>query len=372
MSKDLIVISEKEENIKRLKTISTLAGYNLFVGNELQDAVKMIERFLPLAIIIVDEDEAKTEVYIKEIKRQLPLIPIIIMLETKDHQKRERYLLSGIYDVIEQPWTEIALSTTLHSLEIKAIQNKEFSNQIKKSSYKNILSLILIIIPILLILLLLSKLLYLEKQKEEKKKEKDISVPSVNISGFFQKDGFLYLYDWAIQSFYVIDYQRSTLESTKYFFTPYIITSIKDTGANSFFAITDTNEIKRFSKDEKLTQLSSIRYDNVKDLCFDGMYIWIVEDGFISKALDNDKLTIVERFSLPQNLSKTEHLICTKDKLLYYISPYLFIADAEKPNVVKRDMKFPYKVNALNIINNKILFITPSHNKSYIKEIAID
>lgn len=370
MNKDVIVISEKEENIKKLKTIFNLAGYNLYLSNDLNNAFNMIEKFLPLALIIVEEDEIKAEIYIKEIRRYLPLIPVIIMLNTKDHLKRERYLSYGIYDVIEQPWTEITLATILNSIETKNIHNIDTKKKITKKIYKDIFYLSVTLI-LIIILFSITKILYIQKQENTKTTQLEATVPSVSISGFFEKNGYIYIYDWAIQSFYVINYRTSTLENIKYFFTPYIITSIKDSGTNSFFAITDTKDIKRFIKDDKIIELSSIRYEDVKDICFDGMYIWILENEFITKALNNDTLSIIEKFNLPQQLIKSEHITCNQNTIIYYTDSKAFISEIEKPTIITKSINIHYKMSSVNIINNRIIFITPMKNKSYIKELII-
>lgn len=372
MNKDVIVIAKRDENIKRIKTIFELIGYNIFLADDLNFAFNLVERFTPLAILVAEEDKDTTQIYIKELKRHLPITPIIVLMSEKNNIKKELYL-KDVYEVIDYPWTEIMISQVLNLIEIKSIKNQELKKETKQKSLKDFLYLTTIIIMIVLSFVLFLKLTP-SKIDNEKNKTKEIKIPSKNITGFFEKDNNYYFYDWAIQSFYVIEKRGYDIVSIKNFFTPYIITSIKDSGLNSFFALTDNGEIKKFLKNDKFSEVYSINntdYNSITDICYDGMYIWILKDNYIAKIFDNEKAEIIERYLLPEEISGTNHIECSKDQIFYYKDSKIYIANIKNPVQVDKKLTIDNKIISLNYLDEKLFLIISFSNNSIVKEISI-
>ncbi|MGC9070897.1 MAG: hypothetical protein ACP5IO_06280 [Elusimicrobiales bacterium] len=369
MNKDIIVISAREENIKKMKTILDLCGYKGYFASDLNDVFSITEKFVPLSIVIVEEEEAKTEIFLKEIKRYMSLIPVIIMMSEKDHIKREKYISIGANIVIEFPWSDVDFAKKIEMLEIKNIEVENRQKESKKRIKNQ--AIVLSIFLFIFVLALIIPVKFLSKTKEVAKKD-FFSIPSTSISGFIKKDNKLYVYDWVIQSFYVFDYQTKELIETKKFFTPYIITLIKDTTANFFFAITDSGEIKKFLKDNRFTEFSSTLYPYAKDLCYDGMYVWIANDEYLIKALNNDLLTPVERYPLKQELSKIQHIACAKNNIYYYINNTLIKTEEKRPFDKISKISLPYRILFIDLMSDeKIAYIKQDKEKSQLFEIEI-
>lgn len=369
-NKDIIVIAKKDENINRIKTIFKLIGYNLFLADDLNSAFNFIERFPPLAILVTEEEEETTKIYLKELKRHLPVTPLIVLMNKKDYTKREEYL-KYTYDVIEQPWTELNIAQSLNLLEIKKIKEQKIKKETKKEYLKNLFYLFSITILIITSFLILLKIMTSKINKEEKKIE-EIKIPSKNITGLFEKDSHYYIYDWTIQSFYILEKGKDNIVSIKNFFTPYIITSIKDSQLNFFFAITDNNEIKKILKDDKFREVYSLKsHDNILDVCYDGMYIWALQEDYLIKIFDNEKGEIIERHMLPQELLETKHLACNNDEIFYYKEQKIYIANIKNPIKINKRLITDNKVISLNYLNKKLILIMDSSNNSSIKELQI-
>ncbi len=124
MNKDIIIISSQQENTKKMKTIIELCGYKGFFVEDLNEAFNITDKFVPLLIVIVDEEESKTEIFLKEIKRYMPLMPVIIMMSEKNHIRAEKLISFGAYSVIEFPWTEVEFAKKVEMLEIKNIKTE--------------------------------------------------------------------------------------------------------------------------------------------------------------------------------------------------------------------------------------------------------
>lgn len=369
MNKDVLVIAKKEENIKRIKTIFELIGYNFFIADDINSAFRVIEKFIPLAIIIVEEDEETTSIYVREIKRYSPLLPIIILMNEKNHQKREKYL-NEVHEVIEYPWTEIMLAETLNILEIKKIKSLKVKDSYEKKISKNLTHIFMISFGVMFISIILLKLTPSKKNENKVITHHEFKIPSKNISGFFERQNYYYVYDWAIQSFYVSDRKDGSLINIKNFFTPYIITSIKEGGSSFFFALTDNNEIKKILKDEKFRELYTLSgYKNIADICYDGMYIWVLNETNIMKILDSEKNEIIERYNLPDEIIGANHLSCDNDKLFYYKEPNIYIASLKNPIKIEKKITTKHRILSLNSVNGKTFFIAHLSGNSYIEEL---
>lgn len=367
MNKDIIILASKEENIKKIKTICELSGYSAYFAYDLNDFFHIIERFIPLAVFIVEEDEEKTAIFLREIKRHFPLLPIIIMMSEKNHVKREKYSSTGVFDVIEFPWTEISFAKTINSVENL---NLKIEKEEKKVTKKLNLSLTSVISSVLIFtLVLIIPIMFNKTQNNISSKPKEISIPSSTISGFFVRGNEIYVYDWAVQTFYILDREKKEIIKTKKFFTPYIITLIKDSNHNFFFALTDTGEIKKILKDEKFTEIASIKKPDTKDICYDGMYVWIFEDHYINKSLNNDQLSVMENYILSDELSGAKFISCENETLIYYTGSKLIKTSTLNPLKINSSMTFPYQISAFNINNGNIIYINNQKDISILKEI---
>ncbi|MCX7871551.1 MAG: hypothetical protein N2485_08335, partial [bacterium] len=116
---------------------------------------------------------------------------------------------------------------------------------------------------------------------------------------------------------------------------------IKDSGSNFFFAITDEKEIKKILKDEKNTLISSVNYNDIKDICFDGMYIWILEKENLTKALNNDTMSIIEKFSLTEELKEIEKKAKEAYQNLAKVARAIFINDKARLSQLGIEGKMP-------------------------------
>ncbi len=227
-------------------------------------------------------------------------------------------------------------------------------------------------IAVIFILVMILPLSFTSKTESKQEIKKDFFlIPSNTVSGFITINNKLYIYDWVIQSFYVFDYKSKELLETKKFFTPYIITTIKDTRADFFLAITDSGEIKKFLKDNKFTEISSTLYTKPKDLCYDGMYVWIVNDDELIKAINNDALTPLESHPLEDDFKKVEHIICYKNNLYFYINRSLIKTDETRPFDKISKITLPYTISAIDLISEgKIGYIKQNNRAAQLFEIT--
>jgi len=358
----ILVLVQKEEEIKKFETIFALTDFSYSFVKSLNQAIEKMNKYRPSAIIISENIWPPPEIYINEIKRYFPDIPLIVALKAKDIVKKEKYISQNIY-VIDFPWTEVELINTIRSIYEK---KEEIIILKEKKLYMKY-----ILLFILFFFLSSGIGIYLVKtDKKNIKIDKNITIPSKNISGFFYKENNLYVYDWVIQSFYVFNEKKEMI--IKSFITKDIISNLKDSGNGFFFAITDENEIKKINKKD-FTRISSKKFDEkIKDLCFDGAYVWILTSNHLIKSFNNDEMTEINRYMLSKPLY-ADYIGCdSDDKIILYTPSKILVTSSENPKEIIKTITPPeFKVISFDYRKNKLRYIFESHNKSIYSETPI-
>lgn len=358
-NKDVIIIVQNLEDTKRMETIFQLAGYKPFFCRNINEAADMLEKFVPLALIITESYDPPSDIYAKEIKKIAPLLPVIIAQKNKDSIKREEFRKIAD-DVIEFPWTEIELAKKLSLFESRKVVIEE--KPVKK--IKNLTPIILIAIVIMIIPFFAT---LFNKKESDKPKEEKIIIPTHNISGFFSFSGKTYIYDWLLQSFYIYDVHN--LETIKNFQTSEIATTIKDGGEGFFFFITDNGEIKKRTKSGSYNIISSTRPPQIpKDICFDGMYVWILTENNIIKSMNDDNLSQISKYNLPYD--DIEYIGCDGYEIYYYSKSKIYASTTENPSAIIKTLISPdKKILSFDYKNKKIRYIYQEKSNSIYGEI---
>jgi len=361
-NKDIIVITSKLEDIKRFETISKLSGYKVYFAENLKRACDMLEKFIPLAIIITPDSDIPPEAAAKEIKRFAPLLPLILALKSNKMPDEYRELFD---DFMEFPWTEIELAKKLFSFENKKIiQDKSLNNKkIIKMIPLILLSLAIIIIPFIIIT---------EGNKNNKSPENNylpVKIPTSNISGFFSNANKLYIYDWLLESFYI--YSKDNLEYISRANIYEIGTLIKDSGDKFFFVLTDSLKLEKRNKDSSYNIISSTKIAKpLKDICFDGMYVWRVEEDKIIKSINDDNLTEISKYNIPYQ--DIEYIGCDGYDIYYYTRSKIYHSTTDNPSVTDRYIISPdKKIISFDYKDNRIRYIYQENKNSYYNEIKI-
>lgn len=358
INRDIIIISKNLENHKRIETLFSLIGYKPYFVEDINKLFGLMEKFIPFAIVIVEEKDIPLETYAREIKRFAPLIYIIALQKESSILTREKLLENFDY-VIPSPWTDIEL---IKALKINENSKKIGINEKEKKIDKKIISITVLFI----VALSVNITFFIPQKNEEANKQEKISIPKQTISGFYTKDDKLYIYDWILQSFYV--YNKNNLQTIENFITPFVISNIKDGNDDFFFIINDENEIEKRIKNEKFNLISKIKYDEkIVDICFDKMYVWILTENSLIKSINNDTLTQLEKYDI-SNI-KPKYLGCDKYEILYYTTSKIYKATTEKPTQIQIYKTSPnVKVIAFDYKNSKIRYIYTQNNKSYFIE----
>ncbi len=362
MNNDIIVITKKIEEIKRFETIAKLLKLKIFFAENLNQLCNMLEKFIPLVVIIVEDEDPPSELYFKEIKRIAPLLCVIIAMKEKNSEKKKKY--EKVFDgVLNYPWTEVELKNIINSiLSIKLHPLKTEKNKIKINYI--LIPLITFIAIIFLTILLPSN----KKQPLDKNNIKKIQIPSKNISGFFETGKRKYIYDWVIQAFYIYN-ENNELETIKNLPTKEIITILKDGETGNFFTVSDEGEVIKRNKDESFSIVSRVKYLlKIEDLCYDGMYVWILTKGNLIKTLNNSELTTISTYSLPEE--NVKYLGCSSDEIYLYSPSKIYNTSTYEPNLIKTTLQSPSKkVIHFDYKNGKIIYIYEEDKKAYLEYI---
>jgi hypothetical protein len=363
--KFIIVIVQKEEEKKRFETIFSLTDFSYSFVKSLNEAFNKINEYKPFALIISENIWPPVDIYISEIKRYFNDIPIIVALKAKDIVKKEKYLSEGLY-VMDFPHTEIDLINIIRTIDEK--KEEKVIEKEKKLYTKYFL-------PILILFFLLTGLgIYITGKTQKEKNKTDTSkivIPSRNISGFFYNENKLYIYDWFIQSFYIFDEKKDL--SIKSFITKDILKLIKDSSESYFFAVNDENEIEKINKKDLKILSTKKTEEKIKDLCFDGAYIWILTDSYLIKSLNNDEITEINRYILSEQLKQAEYIGCDKDdKIVLYTPSKIIITSSQNPNEILKTIIPPeFKVLSFDYRENKLKYILELHEKSIYTELPL-
>ncbi|HOL63084.1 MAG: hypothetical protein ACP5SD_09920 [Elusimicrobiales bacterium] len=358
-NKDVIIITQNLEDTKRMETIFQLAGYKPFFCRNINEASDMLEKFVPLALIITESSDPPAEIYAKEIKKIAPLLPVIIAQKNKDFVKREEFRKIAD-EVIEFPWTEVELAKKLSLFESRKVV-------IEEKPAKKIKNLTPIILITTLIMIIPFSATLFNKKESDKPKDERIIVPTVNISGFFSHSGKTYIYDWLLQSFYI--YDKDKLETIKNFPTSEIATIVKDGGEGFFFFITDNWEVKKRTKSGSYNIISSTKPAQApKDICFDGMYVWMLTENNIIKSMNDDNLSQISRYNLPYD--DIEYIGCDGYEIYYYSKSKIYASTTENPSVITKKLISPdKKILSFDYKGKKIRYIYQENSNSIYGEI---
>ncbi|MEF3279394.1 MAG: response regulator [Elusimicrobiota bacterium] len=365
INKNVIIITPKYEERRRFETIFKLLGYVPYFADNLNQSLNMLEQFAPLTILIAEREGTETETYIRELKRNFPLLPIIIAPSSTNRHKKEIFLGCGADFVLGVPWVEAEIAGILKSIENKKMTITE-KNEIKRDK-----TAIKIIIAFILLSLLLFMLSIPQKKEEKTYKEIDkIVIPTKNISGFLNINGKIYIYDWLLQSFYIFN-KENRIESVRNFPTKEIATIVKDANNGFFFFITDSMEIEKRSKDDSFKLISKVKYENMPlDICFDGINVWILTKKELIKAINNDTLSQEATYSIP--LDDIKYIGCSDYDIYYYSNSKIYHANTRSPNSIDNRITLPHKnIIAFDYKENKISYIYQQDKNSYYEEIKI-
>jgi len=330
--RDIIVIASKEKDRLILGEVFERIGANTFFAIDLKEAFRLIEKAIPRAIFIVEEDEPPVEVKIREIKRIAPLLPVSILLKQRDSTKAIEYMKMGAFDCAQPPWTE----TELLPLFRKSLSLT--GTEIKFEKPKRNISIILIL-SILLIFLGIYGIYHYGKQVERKKyveilNKNSIILPEKNISGIFFDESNIYIASWLTQNIYKYKKEGLELISVKKL-TGKIPTIVTDQITN-FLIINDDGEIEKRLKNENYTLISKNKINTkISDICFDGMYLWSIDKtkNTLQKRVNNESLDILSEFPINNGF---DNIACNNKYLIYY--------NRLKKSCIKASIEDPQKI----------------------------
>lgn len=348
--RDIIVIASKEKDRLILAQIFERIGANPFFAIDLNEAFKLLEKNIPRAIFIVEDNNPPTEIKIRELKRVAPLLPICILLRQRDASKAVEYMKIGAFDCAQSPWTEEEIlplfkkSLLLTGTEIKF-------EKPKKQIY------ILILLFLVFFSFLFYGIFYYGKKTEKTKYEKllvkdSVVLPEKNISGMFFDEKNVYIVSWLTQNVYQYDKNELRLISVKRL-SGKIPTLVSDI-ISGFIVLNDENELEKRMKDEKFTILGKIKLNQrITDICFDRMYLWTLNKEKIQKRVLNESLDILSEFNLN---NKVENIACSNKNIYYY--------NFSQKLISKASIDDPQKIfSEFHISNGKLITMSWNENK---------
>lgn len=294
----ILIISSNEKDKNLLSEIFRNLGAEAVFSQTLNDALAIFEKTRPKAVFICDEENASTNVKIREILRIAPFMPIIVLLKERDASKAVAYMRMGAFDCGQPPWTEESIAP----LYKKSLNISGTALDLSKPvSAKERILIYFFVVSISLFAGFMIGRHYVLRDMEKRRMPDLIELPYSHPSGItFDKKGIL-ISDWFTQSIY--SHNISDFKISKVVNFPDITPASIAAAESNLWILTAGGAAEKRLLDKKFTPVSKTKTANrnMAGICFDGLYFWTADfkNNLIKKHYNNDELTELETHKYP-------------------------------------------------------------------------
>ena len=101
------IASGSDADRDRLSGMFKNLGMETVSASGIEDAVTVAEKTRPRAVFLAENPEgAPVEVFIREILRVAPLVPVVVCLNERNASRAVELMKEGAFDCVASPWTE--------------------------------------------------------------------------------------------------------------------------------------------------------------------------------------------------------------------------------------------------------------------------
>lgn len=293
------LVCADEDDRRRLSLIAGESGHLIHGAARLQDAVELLRERRPRLMLVVDSPGQDASVFLREIQRAAPLLPVVVALKDRDATRAVTLMRTGAAEVVPPPWTR----DSLHACLSKSLRFQGTSIALtRRPRSRNG--------PLYLAAALLffgSAFGYKARLRAERVAREAVlaqrqhwDLPYRHPSSMAFEGGKLWIADWYTQSVYVHDPRTIAVEKVVHF--PDQMPLALAMGGDSAWTSDASGTVTRRMKDDRLTPISRAKAPRTFGLAFDGLYLWTVDvDGkdWIRKRLPDAGLTVMGSYRYP-------------------------------------------------------------------------
>jgi hypothetical protein len=283
-----------------LALIAGEAGHVVHGAPRLEAAVELLGSSPPRMMLVVDSADQDAETQLRELLRVSPLLPVVVVLKTRDASRAVRLMRTGAAEVVAPPWTREAVAAGLSRAgRLPGTVYSVMKVPPKRPSAAFYFLAVALFFAAAFSTRSLRRAEMLQAQEAARRYYWDI--PSQHPAGLAYDAGALWVADWFTQSLYVQDPATMAIKRIVHFTdqTPIAVAF----GSDSVWTASASGGIARRMKDEKLTLLQTYP-DAAPDtlgIAFDGLYLWTIDSRkhMIHKHLLDADLSEVASYKYP-------------------------------------------------------------------------
>ncbi len=327
------IASGSDADRDRLSGMFKNLGMETVSASGIEDAVTVAEKTRPRAVFLAENPEgAPVEVFIREILRVAPLVPVVVCLNERNASRAVELMKEGAFDCVASPWTE----GTLRPVVRKALRISGTGLDLSKSPvpvWKIAAAAAAAVVFAALAFVLGYFSAWEISRPRPKPPETAWKLPYGHPSGIAFHDDKIWISDWYTQAVYV--HAPPDMRITRVAYLPSVVPSGLCIGGGNIWVASASGYIEKRMINEKLTLLSKYKFQGsgISGICHDGLYLWTADgrEGKIRRHLIDDELSVDKTFVYPKG--EVSALACGGE--------FIWTADSRSGEIVSYNMKDP-------------------------------
>ncbi len=329
------LVCSDEADRQRLSLLAGEAGHAAHAAGRLTQALELLRELRPRLMVVVDSPDCDAQVLVRELSRAAPLLPIVVLLKTRDAGRAVELMKTGAAEVMPTPWTQDAL----HACLSKALRQPGTSFSLTRARRRR--GPIYALAVLVFFAAAFGRLAWRRRQAQQEAalhQRTYWDLPYRHPAGMAFDGKDFWIADWYSQSLYV--HEPSDLAIVRIVHFPDEMPIAVAFAADAVWSVSASGRIVRRMRDAALTPLTAYK-DAAPDtlgMAFDGLYLWTCDSRtkMIHKRIIDSDLTIVASYRYPGGTPAA----------LAFDGRDLWSLDSENHELIRLDLEHPSRATA--------------------------